>query len=166
MAKLDDMSREMGNPGYGLFSSHPEPEVRMAKALKWLEPLHITPTVSVAKDGSATVRDGSWSYRLTETAGYDKPTYRAYLMAGAMYLAKTRAPLDESHFLTVDGDTWSDIYYEDIRVLRVYPQDNQQTGSTSDLALDIAGRLQQWAEGVLKAAPAGNSAQAVKEKQS
>lgn len=150
MAKLDDMAKEMGNPGYGLFSSHPEPEVRMAKALKWLEPLHITPVVETVKDGSAVVKDGSWSYKLTETAGFDKPAYRAYLMAGALYVAKTRAPLDESHFLTVDGDNWSDIYYEDIRVLRVFPQDNQATGNPSELALDIAGKLQQWAEHVQK----------------
>lgn len=162
MAKLDDMSKDLGNPGYGLFSSHPEPEVRMAKALKWLEPLHITPTVIVDKDGSATVKDGSWTYKLTETAGYDKPAYRAYLMAGALYLAKTRSPLDESHFLTMDGDNWSDIYYEDIRVLRVYPQDNQKTGNPSELAIELAGRLQQWAEAVQKqgkAAPAKGARQ-------
>lgn len=157
MAKLDDMSKDLGNPGYGLFSSHPEPEVRMAKALKWLEPLHITPTVAVDKDGSATVKDGGWSYKITETAGYDKPAYRAYLMAGALYLAKTRAPLDESHFLTVDGDNWSDLYYEDIRVLRVYPQDNQKTGNPSELAVELAGKLQQWAETVQKQTKIGTN---------
>lgn len=157
MAKLDDMSKDLGNPGYGLFSSHPEPEVRMAKALKWLEPLHITPTVAVDKDGSATVKDGGWSYKITETAGYDKPAYRAYLMAGALYLAKTRAPLDESHFLTVDGDNWSDLYYEDIRVLRVYPQDNQKTGNPSELAVELAGKLQQWAETAQKQTKIGTN---------
>ena len=159
MAKLEDMSKDMGNPGYGLFASHPEPEVRMVKALKWTEPLKIPEKVTVKPDGTATVSLGTWSFPITETAGYDKPEYRARLMAGALYLAWKRGNLDESHFMTVDGDRWSDVYYEDIRVLRVYPQDNQENGNTGELALKIAGRLQEWAriarqQPVLKVAPA------------
>lgn len=159
MAKLEDMSKDMGNPGYGLFASHPEPEVRMAKALKWTEPLKIPEKVTVKPDGTAAVSLGAWSFPLTETAGYDKPEYRARLMAGALYLAWKRGNLDESHFMTVDGDHWSDVYYEDIRVLRVYPQDNQENGNTGELALKIAGRLQEWAriarqQPVSKVAPA------------
>lgn len=159
MAKLEDMSKDMGNPGYGLFASHPEPEVRMAKALKWTEPLKIPEKVTVKPDGTAAVSLGAWSFPLTETAGYDKPEYRARLMAGALYLAWKRENLDESHFMTVDGDRWSDVYYEDIRVLRVYPQDNQENGNTGELALKIAGRLQEWAriarqQPVPKVAPA------------
>lgn len=159
MAKLEDMSKDMGNPGYGLFASHPEPEVRMAKALKWTEPLKIPEKVTVKPDGTAAVSLGAWSFPLTETAGYDKPEYRARLMAGALYLAWKRGNLDESHFMTVDGERWSDVYYEDIRVLRVYPQDNQENGNTGELALKIAGRLQEWAriarqQPVPKVAPA------------
>lgn len=159
MAKLEDMSKDMGNPGYDLFASHPEPEVRMAKALKWTEPLKIPEKVTVKPDGTAAVSLGAWSFPLTETAGYDKPEYRARLMAGALYLAWKRGNLDESHFMTVDGDRWSDVYYEDIRVLRVYPQDNQENGNTGELALKIAGRLQEWAriarqQPVPKVAPA------------
>lgn len=146
MAKLEDMSKDMGNPGYGLFASHPEPEVRMAKALKWTEPLKIPEKVTVKTDGTAAVSLGDWSFPITETAGYDKPEYRARLMAGALYLAWKRGNLDESHFMTVDGDRWSDVYYEDIRVLRVYPQDNQENGNTGELALKIAARLQAWAK--------------------
>lgn len=159
MAKLEDMSKDMGNPGYGLFASHPEPEVRMAKALKWTEPLKIPEKVTVKLDGTAAVSLRAWSFPITETAGYDKPEYRARLMAGALYLAWKRGNLDESHFMTVDGDRWSDVYYEDIRVLRVYPQDNQENGNTGELALKIAGRLQEWAriarqQPVPKVAPA------------
>lgn len=159
MAKLENMSKDMGNPGYGLFASHPEPEVRMAKALKWTEPLKIPEKVTVKPDGTAAVSLGAWSFPITETAGYDKPEYRARLMAGALYLAWKRGNLDESHFMMVDGDRWSDVYYEDIRVLRVYPQDNQENGNTGELALKIAGRLQEWAriarqQPVPKVAPA------------
>ena len=58
----------------------------MAKALKWTEPLAIPEKVTVKPDGTAVVSLGSWSFPLTETAGYDKPEYRARLMAGALYL--------------------------------------------------------------------------------
>lgn len=146
MAKLDDMSKDLGNPGYGLFSSHPEPEVRMKKALQWIKPLHIQESVTVDKDGTATVSMGEWHFPITATAGYDKPEYRAYLMAGGLYLAQKKGPVDESHFRTVDGDNWSDIYYEDVRLLRVYPQDNIQNGNTGEMALSIVGKLQQWAK--------------------
>ena len=80
-------------------------------------------------------------------------------MAGALYLSQKRG-LDESHFLTMDGDNWSDVYYEDIRILRVYPQDNQQDGRPGELARQIAGKLQDWARAVKGTAPAGAAASA------
>ena len=145
MSKLEDMSKDMGDAAGGLFASHPDPGLRMERALKWTQPFHIPETVTVAKDGSATVKLGTWSYTFTETTGYDKPEYRARMLAGGLYLAQKRGNLDESHFMTVDGDNWTDVYYEDIHLLRVYPQDNQEGGTTSDLALKIAGKLQEWA---------------------
>ena len=71
MAKLEDMTKDMGNPGYGLFSSHPDPESRMRKALAEAASLHMAETVSVAKDGTASVHDGTWSYTFRDTVGYD-----------------------------------------------------------------------------------------------
>ena len=38
--------------------------------------------------------------------------------------------------MTVDGDRWSDIYYEDIRCSGSYPQDNQATGNTGGTGLE------------------------------
>jgi len=146
MCKLNDLSKEQGNPGYGLFASHPEPEVRMAKALKALEPLHITPTVVLNKDGSAQVVDGSWNYRFTQTVGHDKPEYRARLMAGALYLVKKHKPIDDSHFITVDADNYTDVYYEDIRIVRLYPADTAGAKQLSDYAGDVAAQLQDWAK--------------------
>mgnify|MGYP000441208666 CR=1 FL=1 len=34
MAKLEDLAKDYGNPEYGLYSSHPEPEARLKAALK------------------------------------------------------------------------------------------------------------------------------------
>ena len=53
-------------------------------------------------------------------------------------------PVDESHFITVDGDNWSDVYYEDIRILRIYPQDTPD-GDVSAAAARMAENLQTWA---------------------
>ena len=152
MCKINDIFQEQGNPGYGLFASHPEPEVRMSKALKALEPLHITPTVIVDKEGGAKVVDGTWSYSFTKTIASDKPEYRARLMAGALYLVKKRGPVDESHFITVDGDGFTDIYYEDIRILRVYTADNSGGAyeNLSDFAGNVAAKLQEWAATTIK----------------
>lgn len=147
MCKLNDLSKEQGNPGYGLFASHPEPEVRMAKALKALAQLKITPAVTVNKDGSAQVVDGAWTYSFTKTVAHDKPEYRARLMAGALYLVKQHKPVDDTHFITVDADNYTDVFYEDIRICRLYPADTNGTQTLSEYAADVAVQLQAWAKG-------------------
>ena len=87
MAKLEDMSKDMGNPGYGLFASHPDPGLRMERALKWTEPLKIPEKVTVAGDGTACRETGLMVFPITETAGYDKPEYR-HGSWRALYLAQ------------------------------------------------------------------------------
>ncbi|MDD4321124.1 MAG: M48 family metallopeptidase [Acidaminococcaceae bacterium] len=148
MCKLNDLAKEQGNPGYGIFSSHPEPEVRMAKAMKALEAMHITPLVTIDKDGSAKVTEGKWQYEFSNTVGSDKPEYRARLMAGALYLAKKRGIVDETRFITIDNDGYTDVYYDDIRVVRVYNADNMEFPTLSDYAGEVAAKLQLWAREV------------------
>ncbi len=145
MCKLNDLAKEKGNPGYGLFDSHPQPELRMNRALQAVAPLHISAQVILNKDGSATVKDGNWQFSFLKKMGSDKPEYRARMLAGALYLVKKHKPVDESHFITVDGDGYSDIYYEDIKIMRLYTVDNLSAPSLSDYAGQVAGLLQQWA---------------------
>ena len=146
MAKLEDMTKDMGNPEYGLFSSHPEPEARIKKAMAEAESLHMPEKVTVEKDGSAVVSDGDWSYTFYQTVGYDKPEYRARLMAGALYQIERRGPVDETHFITVDGDNWTDVYYEDIRLMRYFPADSRTEKTTGQGAAEVTESLQKWAE--------------------
>lgn len=148
MCKLNDLAKEQGNPGYGVFSSHPEPEVRMAKTMKALDAMHITPIVTLEKDGSAIVKDGKWQYEFYRTVGSDKPEYRARLMSGALYLAKKRGIVDETRFITIDNDGYTDVYYDDIRVVRLYDADNMGLPTLSDYAGEVAAKLQLWARGV------------------
>ena len=145
VCKLQDLSDAKGNPGFGLFSTHPEPEVRIERVNKALAKMNITPTVAIAEDGTATVKDGNWQFVVSQTYNSDKPAYRAKLMAGALYRAKKRGPVDETRFLTVDDSYFSDIYYDDIHVLRVYEQDAAGYDSISSYAGAVAARLQNWA---------------------
>lgn len=145
VSKLQDLADAKGNPGFGLFSTHPEPEVRIERVNKALAKMNITPTVTLAEDGTATVKDGNWQFVVSQTYNSDKPAYRAKLMAGALYLAKKRGPVDETRFLTVDDSDFSDIYYDDIHVLRVYEQDAAGYDSISSYAGAVAARLQNWA---------------------
>lgn len=145
VSKLQDLAAAKGNPGYGLFSTHPEPEKRIERVNKSLAKMKLVPEVLVAADGAATVREGGWEFVIDNTYNSDKPAYRAKLMAGALYLVKKRGAVDETRFLTVDGSYYSDIYYEDILILRVYEQDAQGYGSISGYAGAVAASLQEWA---------------------
>ena len=145
VSKLQDLADAKGNPGFGLFSTHPEPEVRIERVNKALAKMNITPTVAIAEDGTATVKDGNWQFVVSQTYNSDKPAYRAKMMAGALYLAKKRGPVDETRFLTVDDSYFSDIYYDDIHVLRVYEQDAAGYDSISSYAGAVAAKLQNWA---------------------
>ena len=145
MAKLEDLAKDYGNPEYGLHSSHPEPEARLKAALKEVDALHLPEKVTENADGSATVSDGAFSYTFSKANGYDKPLYRARLMAGALYLVEKRGPVDGTHFISIDSDRSSDIYYEDIRILRFYDSDRALGESLSDGAMRITEQLQKWA---------------------
>ena len=145
VSKLQDLADAKGNPGFGLFSTHPEPEVRIERVNKALAKMNITPTVAIAEDGTATVKDGSWQFKVSQTYNSDKPAYRAKMMAGALYLAKKRGPVDETRFLTVDDSYFSDIYYDDIHILRVYEQDAAGYDSISSYAGAVAAKFQNWA---------------------
>ena len=145
MCKLDDLGKEKSVPDYGIFASHPDTATRKVKALKALEPLHITPIVTMNADGSWTVSDTNWRFVFNNGAGSDKPEYRARLMAGAMYVIKQHKPIDETHFITADSDNYSDVYYENTKILRVFQQDCPPNVGFSDYAATLAAKLQQWA---------------------
>jgi len=145
VSKLQDLAATKGNPGYGLFSSHPEPEIRIERANKALAKMNITPKVEVAQDGVATVHEGGWQFVVAQNNESDKSEYRAKLMAGALYLVKKRGVVDQTRFLTVDDSYFSDIYYDDIHVLRVYEQDAGGYDTIGAYAAAVAAKLQGWA---------------------
>lgn len=155
--KLEDLAKEKGNPGYGLFSSHPEPEERLKRVMKQIKKLDPHPDIAVHEDGTATVHEGDWTFNITQTVGNDKPEYRAYMLAGSLYVARQRGPVDPYRFIVYDNGSSATLYYEDIQLLTVYNQDAYAAGfgDAGSYANGCAQLLREWA-------PVANANDAVK----
>ena len=147
LGKLHDMAEEYGNPGYGLFSTHPEPEERLKKIGRLMDRLKGLPTVETGEDGSATVVDGTWRYTVKEPAGETSATYRADLLAGSLYMVRQRGKIYPERFIVYDRGDEAVIYYDDLELLIVYPRDagGRQVGRYAN---GQAAIFRKWAEGV------------------
>ncbi len=152
MHKLQKLAADYGNPGWGIFDSHPQPEQRIQNMHKLLNPLNILPTPSKKADGGAFVResfkDGPWEVAIRETAGGNDPFYRAELLAGALYQVRQKEIIDPTHFIVFEANDRAEIYYEDMQLFTVYKQDASGFGSIGACAGDYVGRFRAWAEKV------------------
>ena len=123
--KLEDLAKEQGNPGYGIFSSHPEPEERLKRVMKQIKALKVHPEITLNEDNTARVHEGDWGFNITQTVGNDRPEYRAYMLAGGLYCVRERdkGHIDPYRFIVYDNGGSATIYYDDIEILTVYNQD-------------------------------------------
>ena len=144
--KLDDLSKQGGGSNYGLFSSHPEPEERVKRVMKQLKAYNIHPDVEVHSDDYATVKEGNWSFNVTQSIGNTKAKYRAYMLAGGLWCVRQRGKVNPNYFVVYDNGASADIYYDDIQVLRVYRQDAGAFGSAGAYASACADMLRDWAK--------------------
>ena len=142
--KLDDLTKQGGGGSYGLFSSHPEPEERVKRVMKQLKDYNIHPDVLVTDDDHATVKEGSWSFNISQSIGNTKAKYRAYMLAGGLWQVRQRGSINPNHFVVYDNGATADIYYDDIQVLRLYTQDAGAFGSAGAYAAACADLLRQW----------------------
>jgi len=154
MHKLQEVAARYGNPGWGIFDSHPQPEQRIQNMNKLLAPLKITPWAAKNTDVGAYVRedfkDGEWRFTIRETAGGNDPFYRAELLAGALYQVKKKEKIDPAHFIVLEMQEKADIYYEDIQLHTVYRQDAAGFGSIGACAGSCAEQFRDWAVKVNK----------------
>lgn len=144
--KLDDLSKQGGGSNYGLFSSHPEPEERVKRVMKQLKAYNIHPDVEVHSDDYATVKEGNWSFNVTQSISNTKAKYRAYMLAGGLWCVRQRGKVNPNYFVVYDNGASADIYYDDIQVLRVYRQDAGAFGSAGAYASACADMLRDWAK--------------------
>lgn len=148
MYKLQQLSEEYGNPGWGLFDSHPEPEERVRRMKGLLETLQVTPQPVANADGTADVvetHDGrTWRFTFTGPANGNKAEYRADILAGALYQVKRRGPVQPERFIVYDRGGEATVFYDDLQLLTVTKQD-AGSRSPADYAKQAAAGFREWA---------------------
>ncbi|MBQ3540121.1 MAG: M48 family metalloprotease [Phascolarctobacterium sp.] len=145
-SKLEDLAAQGGGANYGLFSSHPEPEERVKRINKYLKEYDITPMVVLNDNGVATITEGDWTFNIGQDIGSTKAEYRAYMLAGSLWVARQRGPINPDYFVVYDNGSYAHIYYDDIQLLTVYNQD--AVGVTPDAGSYAAActkMLREWA---------------------
>ena len=135
--KLEDLAKEQGNPGYGIFSSHPEPEERLKRVMKQIKALKVHPEITLNEDNTARVYEGDWGFNITQTVGNDRPEYRAYMLAGGLYCVRERdkGHIDPYRFIVYDNGGSATIYYDDIEILIAF------SGSIKDPASAVPAAM-------------------------
>lgn len=121
--KLEDLAEQGGGAKYGLFSSHPEPVERVKRIQKYLKEYDITPLVVLNENGVATIKEDDWTFNISQDIGSTKAEYRAYMLAGSLWVARQRGEINPDYFVVYDNGSSADIYYDDIQLLTVYNQD-------------------------------------------
>lgn len=135
---LEKLAKVSDAPDYGLFSSHPEPETRVALLKGYLQKSGIQPRVT----GSGKTRqvvDGTWSLAVEEA--------EAYALAGALYRVSRQGEVQPDWFvLDYEGEAMH-IYYNDIKVWTITAQ---QAAIADKPLLDLANHymalFRSWAE--------------------
>ena len=154
MHKLQELAVEYGNPGWGIFDSHPDPDQRMRNMYKLMDPLKISPSPVSETDNTASVKEvfennkDVWEFRIATAAGGNKPMYRAELLAGTLYQIRQKGKIEPSHFIVFESSDRAEIYYEDIQIYTVYRQDAAGFASIGACAADCVERFRVWAEKV------------------
>lgn len=144
--KLNDLAEQGGGANYGLFSSHPEPEERAKRIQKYLKELDIHPEVMVNANGVATVKEGDWTFNISQSIGNTKAEYRAYMLAGSLWVARQRGAINPNYFVVYDNGSYAHIYYDDIQLLTVYTQDAAGISSSAGTyAAACTELLRDWA---------------------
>ena len=121
--KLEDLAEQGGGASYGLFSSHPEPEERVKRIQKYLKEYEIAPMVVLNENGVATIKENDWTFNISQDIGSTKAEYRAYMLAGSLWVARQRGEINPDYFVVYDNGSSAHIYYDDIQLLTVYNQD-------------------------------------------
>ena len=143
LQKLDDLDKK---GGYGIFSTHPEPENRVKLVQGYIASAGVRPNVTVTDNG-AEVYEGDWklpSFTLS-AEGY-KPAYRAYFAAGALYQASKMANFNSDHFIVLSDGNAATIYHDELKITVITQQDAEAAGvSLAELTDQYIWKMREWA---------------------
>ena len=144
--KLEDLSQQGGGSSYGLFSSHPEPVERVKRIQKYLKDYDLAPVVVLNENGAATIQEDDWTFNISQDIGGTKAEYRAYMLAGSLWVARQRGEINPDYFVVYDNGNKADIYYDDIQLLTVYAQDAAGVSTSAGAyAAACTKMLKEWA---------------------
>ena len=134
---LQKLAKVHDAPDYGLFSSHPEPEARIALLKKYIDKAGIQPRV-ISDGKNVRVTDGAWMFAADEST--------AFAVAGALYrIARKGELLPDWFILDNDGSTVC-IYYDNLLVLTVTEQQASVAGLVpQELANKYVAIFREWA---------------------
>lgn len=123
---------------YGLFSTHPEPEARVALIKSYITKNKVHPIVVTAKNGTPQISDKGLTLPAF-TAAYrgNKPLNRSYMTAGALYLASRTAGFSGDRFILDNDGTNITVYYEDREIVTLTPLDASNAGTSLE---ELAGK--------------------------
>lgn len=143
---MQRLSEVHDGPDFGMFASHPEPEVRIKKLKSYIQKSNIHP--QVVNDGKVVrLVDGNWNFSSFDTLMSGRnPEACAYDLAGALYRVAQKPEVRPDWFvLDMDGDNVR-IYYDDVIVLTITAQQAAIAGTTAtELANSFVPKFQEWA---------------------
>lgn len=142
--KLEDLAAEQHTPNYGLFSSHPEPEERIKRVSQQISKLKITPTIEQSDRGYVVKEGNLWNFPITIGVGNTKAQYRAYMLAGSMWVVKQKGYIIPEQFFVVNDGNKAIIYYNDTEIYTCYPVDSPKGANL--YANNLVAKLRDWAK--------------------
>jgi predicted Zn-dependent protease len=137
---------EQNHEGANWFSSHPDPESRIALIQGYLNDAKVRPQV-VKKDQAAQIVDKDLALPpLYATFRGYKPLYRADFAAGILYQLSKLPDFNGDRFILDSDGTYITIFYDDREVLVLTPQDaSANNTSLESLAGQYVSNLKAWA---------------------
>jgi hypothetical protein len=142
LQKLSELKHEKGN----WFSSHPDPEARVALIQGYINDAKVRPQV-VQKDKAAQIMDAGLTLPpLYATFNSYKPLYRAEFAAGKLYDLSKAGDSNGDLFILNDDGTYLTVLYDDKEVVVLTPQDAAANNTTlADLGSTYVNGLKAWA---------------------
>ena len=67
------------------------------------------------------------------------------MLAGSLWTVRKKGFINPNHFVVFDNGKTADIYYDDIQIYTIYPQDTTHNNTAGSQASQLVEKLQEWA---------------------